>query len=141
MGLGPEVAHHKKKKLLTEINMVPFIDIVLVLLIIFMILSPFLAQSKIPVNLPQVTTERPADVDSPLKIQVTREGDFHLEGRRILRNSIEEELRKALAANPARPVLIEADRDVSFKHVVLALDAAEACKAAKVGVAVLAPTS
>ena len=125
----------RRKRMITEINMVPFIDIVLVLLIIFMILSPFLAQSQIPVNLPRAATTRPGDDENPLRLRITRDGDYYLGDRRILRDDLPAKL--AETAQPGRAVLIEADRDVSFKNVVLALDAAQKLKSVKVGVAVL----
>lgn len=128
---------HKKKRLITEINMVPFIDVVLVLLIIFMILSPFIAQSQIPVNLPRAAGT-PGDDDAPLKLKITRDGDYYVGDRRVLRNNLAETLADTVLKGQRRAVLIEADRDVSFKNVVLALDAAQKLKAVKVGVAVLA---
>lgn len=128
---------HKKKRLITEINMVPFIDVVLVLLIIFMILSPFIGQSQIPVNLPRAATSAAGDDDTPLRLKITRDGDYYVGDARVLRNDLEPRLAAALAKSARRAVLIEADRDVGFKNVVLALDAAQKLKAAKVGVAVL----
>lgn len=127
---------HKKKRLITEINMVPFIDIVLVLLIIFMILSPFIAQSQIPVNLPRAAGQ-PGEDDAPLKVKITKDGDYYLGDQRVLRNDFAKKLEQAVSGNVRRAVLIEADRDVSFKNVVLALDAAQKLKSIKVGVAVL----
>jgi biopolymer transport protein ExbD len=109
---------HKKKRLITEINMVPFIDVVLVLLIIFMILSPFIAQSQIPVNLPRAAGQ-PGDDDTPLKLKITRDGDYYVGDQRVLRNNLAEKLAQAVALKSQRAVLIEADRDVSFKNVVL----------------------
>ena len=128
---------HKKKRLITEINMVPFIDVVLVLLIIFMILSPFIGQSQIPVTLPRAASTAPGDDDNPLRLRITKDGDYYLGEFRVLRNDLEDKLGRALENNPRRAVLIEADRDVSFKNVILALDATQKLKAAKVGVAVL----
>ncbi|MBK8575560.1 MAG: biopolymer transporter ExbD [Elusimicrobia bacterium] len=127
---------HKKKHLITEINMVPFIDVVLVLLIIFMILSPFIAQSQIPVSLPRAAGQ-PGDDDAPLKVKITKDGDYYVGDQRVLRNNLAEKLTQDIARNNRRAVLIEADRDVSFKNVVLALDAAQKLNAVKVGVAVL----
>jgi biopolymer transport protein ExbD len=132
---------HRKKTLLTEINMVPFIDIVLVLLIIFMIVSPFLSQSEMPIRLPRALSGMAVQSDEPLKVRVTKDGDYYLGARRILRNDVEAELKSALAGAPGKAVMIEADRDVGFKSVVVALDAAERVGAAKVGVAVENPSS
>jgi biopolymer transport protein ExbD len=132
--MGPSST--RRKRLITEINMVPFIDVVLVLLIIFMILSPFLSQSQIPVKLPRAESNRSLDDDTPLKVHVTRDGDYYIGGKRVLRAQVKDGLRRALAADRRRAVLIEADRDAPFKNVVVALDAAEQAEAARVGVAV-----
>ncbi len=129
--------HKKKKKLLTDINMVPFIDVVLVLLIIFMVLSPFLVQSEIPINLPKAVSHKSLENDNPIIIQITKNGDYYLQSKRILRKNIQKNLSALLSKSPEKAVLIEADRDVSFKNVVVALDASEQVKAAKVGVGVL----
>ena len=130
----------KKGALMTEINMVPFIDVVLVLLIIFMIVSPFLAQSELPIRLPRALSGRDVQSDDPLKVRVTKDGDVYLGPDRVVRTDLEARLKAALAGDAAgRAVLIEADRDVSFKDVVFALDAAERSGAAKVGVAVENP--
>ncbi len=134
----------KKKTLLTEINMVPFIDITLVLLIIFMIVSPLLVQSEMPIRLPRAISGQNVQGDDILKIRVTKDGDLYLGTERVIRTDLENRLRTALGTPkggvlPVRAVLIEADRDVSFKNVVFALDAAERVGAAKIGVAVENP--
>jgi biopolymer transport protein ExbD len=127
----------KKGALLTEINMVPFIDIVLVLLIIFMIVSPFLSQSEMPIRLPRALSGQSAP-DEPLKVRVTKDGDLYVGAERVIRTDLEARLKAALGGAD-KAVLIEADRDVSFKNVVFALDAAERVGAGKVGVAVENP--
>ena len=133
--------HHKKKKaLITEINMVPFIDVVLVLLIIFMIVSPFLTQSQIPVNLPQASVGKTPSSDNPIKVQITKDGRFFINNLGAARADFLARLRTALLQAESKTVLIEADKDVAFEDVVLALDAAEQMEAAKVGVAVRTPT-
>lgn len=128
-----------KKKILAEINMVPFIDIVLVLLIIFMVVSPFLAQSEMPIRLPRALSGQSVQGDDPLKVRVTSTGDLFLGADRVIRAELEARLKAAVTGRPGLAVLIEADRDVSFKNVVFALDAAERAGAAKVGVAVENP--
>jgi biopolymer transport protein ExbD len=125
-----------KKKLVTDINMVPFIDVVLVLLVIFMIVSPFIAQSEIKVNLPQTVKSAAVKEDAPIKVQVTERGAYYIGNKPVAKNDLIKSLNAALALNPNRAVLIEADRSVDFESVVAVLDAAEQLKAAKVGVAV-----
>lgn len=134
--MGPGSIADRRKRLFTDINMIPFIDVVLVLLIIFMILSPFLAQSQIKVNLPKASTGKAGEDEDPVKIQITRSGEFYLGRDRILRSQVLDKLRQALDKKTGRAVVIEADRDISFKTVVLAMEAAEKAEAKKVGVAV-----
>ena len=132
-----KITHHRKA-LHTEINMVPFIDIVLVLLIIFMIVSPFLAQSELPIRLPRALAGLAPQADVPVKVRVTKDGDMYVGSERTIRPNLQAKLKAAVEAG-SQAVLIEADRDVSFKHVVFALDAAERVGAPKVGVAVENP--
>jgi biopolymer transport protein ExbD len=129
---------HRRRTLHTEINMVPFIDIVLVLLIIFMIVSPFLAQSELPIRLPRALSGLATQSDTPLKIRVTKDGDMYVGAERVIRPELEQKLKAAVAAG-ATAILIEGDRDVAFKNVVFALDAAERVGAPKIGVAVENP--
>ncbi|HOW27000.1 MAG TPA: biopolymer transporter ExbD [Elusimicrobiota bacterium] len=138
----PSVTHHSKsKKLLTEINMVPFIDIVLVLLIIFMIMSPFLAQTQITINLPKAVSHDSTVDDAPIKIQVTKDGQFYLQGQRVARAKLEGSLQRSLKSNSSKTVLIEADKDVLFDHVVYVLDLTKKQEAVKVGVGVRDPSA
>ena len=65
----------KKRKLNAEINVVPYIDVMLVLLIIFMVLSPLLIQG-IEVNLPQTDTTRMATKNEPLVISIDQNGNY-----------------------------------------------------------------
>jgi biopolymer transport protein ExbD len=101
-----------------------------------MILSPFIAQSQIPVSLPRAAGQ-PGDDDTPLKVKITKDGDYYVGDQRVLRNNLAEKLSETVLKSGRRAILIEADRDVSFKNVVLALDAAQKLKSVKVGVAVL----
>jgi biopolymer transport protein ExbD len=77
----------KRKRLITEINMVPFTDVVLVLLIIFMVTTPFLFQGAFKVELPKVTAPNPSLPESAI-LSVAPGGRLALDGRELrLRNS------------------------------------------------------
>ena len=85
----------KRKKLQAEINVVPYIDVMLVLLIIFMVLSPLLIQG-IEVNLPQTDTTKMSVQNEPLVISIDSKGNYYLNlGDESLAISIEELKRKA----------------------------------------------
>ena len=85
----------KRKKLHAEINVVPYIDVMLVLLIIFMVLSPLLIQG-IEVNLPQTDTTKMTIQNEPLVISIDATGNYYLNlGDENLPISLEELKRKA----------------------------------------------
>ena len=67
----------KRKKLNAEINVVPYIDVMLVLLIIFMVLSPLLIQG-IEVNLPKTDTTKMSISSEPLVISIDRQGEYYI---------------------------------------------------------------
>ena len=107
----------KRKKLQAEINVVPYIDVMLVLLIIFMVLSPLLIQG-IEVNLPQTDTTKMSVQNEPLVISIDSKGNYYLNlGDESLAISIEELKRKAQViyqANADIEVVFQSDEAVSF---------------------------
>lgn len=117
--------------------MIPFIDVALVLLIIFMIMTPFLVRSQLKLNLP---TARAATEDlqrqRPLQVQVDKQGVAYLEGQPVPSDLLMARLRQALTDPKHQPVVIEADRDVPFQHVVTVMDAAKTLGATKLAVTV-----
>ncbi len=128
-------SHNGKYRIMAEINMIPFIDIALVLLIIFMVLTPFLVKSQIKINLPKAkTTDAPPPQQLTLTVQLDREGMIFLEGQPVPLNALEEQLRELIGASQEQAMLIEADRDVSFQHVVAVLDTAKRIGITKLGI-------
>ena len=116
--------------------MIPFIDVSLVLLIIFMIMTPFLVKEQIKINLPTTKTSTPVESQELVQIDVPRDGDIRVDGVSVKDDEVEEALRKSLKDPENQPVVIAADRDVSFEKVVVAMDAAKTCGAKKMGVSV-----
>src|SRR5258708_36103676 len=78
-----QAGHREKFPLMSEINMIPLIDVSLVLLIIFMVVTPFLVSSQIKINLPKAVSGIPADAE-PVKIQVTKERNFYIDRQIVL---------------------------------------------------------
>ncbi len=126
-----------KFALMAEINMVPLIDVALVLLIIFMVVTPFLVKQEIKINLPKAVSSQQAD-DEPIKILINARKTYYLDGKAVLEKDLAQLLRQQLASNAARPVLIEADAAVPFQYIVSAMDQAKIANAQKMGVAVTA---
>lgn len=129
---------HKRHGPIAEINMIPLIDVALVLLIIFMVMTPFLVQQQIRVNLPHSVSAAEAP-DRPLVITVQREGEMSLNGKAVSASMLESALQAALSANRDRPVMIQADRDLALQKVVSIMDVAKRLHVAKLGISVEQP--
>jgi biopolymer transport protein TolR len=127
-----------------EINVVPYIDVMLVLLIIFMVTAPMLSQG-VKVDLPKAAAEPlPADKE-PMVLSIDREGSMYLnigdpqlalEPDRVL-----EVASAALRREPERPVVVKADRTVEYGRVVEGMALLQQAGAKKVGFATESPTS
>ena len=117
----------QKRKLMGEINVVPYIDVMLVLLVIFMVTAPLLTQG-IEVELPQAAAEpiESATVETPLVLSVDRDGNLYLdagdnEDEPMSSKEIVTRVGVVLEANPNVPVLVKADRSVEYGYVVGAM--------------------
>jgi len=105
---------------LSEINVTPFIDVMLVLLVIFMITAP-LMQSGIGVNLPQAETQS-APAEEGLTITITKDRFIHMEGAVININLLEQKLRGYFAGKQKKIVFIQADEAINYGFFVDTLD-------------------
>lgn len=119
---------HKRRKPIAEINVVPYIDVTLVLLIIFMITAP-LVQTGVDVDLPQADTA-PVEQknDPPVIISVDKQGQFYIDiGGRDDESVDADVLLVRVAAvlrnKPETQVYIRGDRDVEYGKVVTVMAA------------------
>ena len=125
-----------KYEVMAEINMIPFIDVALPPLIIFMIMTPFLVKEQIKINLPK-TKAANTTVDSslkPVQINVTREGQIYVNGEAVTEEQVYATVKQSLSDPATQPVVIAADKDVAFEKVVIAMDAAKRCGAKQLGI-------
>ena len=127
----------KKKKLNAEINVVPYIDVMLVLLIIFMVLSPLLIQG-VEVNLPQTDTTKMSVQNEPLVVSINKNGEYFINiGEEQLPIDLDELKRKSLiifSANPDIDVVFKGDKNVSFDSVAKAMAAVQSVGIEKIGI-------
>ena len=127
----------KKRKLQAEINVVPYIDVMLVLLIIFMILSPLLIQG-IDVNLPKTDTTKMTVQNEPLVISINNSGEYFLNiGVETLSIDLEELKRKSSVifnANPKIEVIFQSDKNVKFDYVAKAMASVQSTGITKIGI-------
>ena len=129
----------KKRKLMGEINVVPYIDVMLVLLIIFMVTAPMLTQG-ITVDLPKAGSEPIADTSDspPIVVSVDAVGNLYInfgddEDKPTSGDEIIRRTRILLERNPATQVLVKADRAVPYGNVVGAMVILQRAGASRVG--------
>ena len=128
---------NRGRRLMGEINVVPYIDVMLVLLVIFMVTAPMLSQG-IKVELPRAAAEpiEPDDLE-PLVLSIDRDGRLYLNlGDADAAQAPERILEIASAAlrrEPERPVLVKADTAVAYGRVVEGMVLLQRSGAKKVG--------
>ncbi len=126
------------RRLMGEINVVPYIDVMLVLLIIFMITAPLMTQG-VKVNLPHAAAKTlSTGRQSPVVLSVTRGGELYITvGRTTLgptdASTIESHVQTALQTDPNRSVMIRADTAVPYGKIVQAMLILQNAGARKVG--------
>jgi biopolymer transport protein ExbD len=124
----------RSQRLVAEINITPFTDVILVLLIIFMITTPLFLQSGIKVNLPKVT-KSPMQMEKQLVLTVTKDGQYFLNDKRVYLATLAQELKAQFVAREDRLLVIKADRDVLHGTVVKVMDIAKQSGADKLAIA------
>lgn len=131
----------RKRKLMAEINVVPYIDVMLVLLIIFMITAPLLTQG-ITVELPKAAAE-PLDPElmrdnEPLVLSIDRDGNLYLnigddEEAPIDEPTVVARAAAVLRRNAQTPILVKADQAVSYGRVVTGMVLLQQAGAERIG--------
>jgi biopolymer transport protein ExbD len=128
--------HTVKSGIIAEINMIPLIDVSLIILIIFMVITPFLVQSQIQVNLPKAATGTKGGEENVLKVQLGADGSMAVDGKPVRLQTLEKELILRFGKSYKKTVLVEADKSVPVERVVAVFDAAKKLGAGKIGIAV-----
>jgi len=104
---------------IADINMTPFVDIVLVILVIFMVTATFVTQGKIPLNLPKATQQDLSKDDiKPITISLSAEGAFYYNDEAMSLEAIETHI--AQLQNPK--IMIRSDAKTPFEFVVQIID-------------------
>jgi biopolymer transport protein TolR len=127
----------KRIRLMSQINVVPYIDVMLVLLVIFMVTAPLINTSMI--DLPSVGRSRQPPA-APLEVVITKDKKLFLRDRDrggalipLSREGLVKEVKSRQARNREQPVVIAADQDVVYKEVLEVMDLLQENGVAKVG--------
>jgi biopolymer transport protein TolR len=105
---------------LAEINIIPLVDVVLVLLLIFMLTAPMMYRG-IDVNLPRAAA-KPTAVEERMVLTVTKERALYLNDRRITPAGLEDALRDAFRSRTDKTLYLKADAGLSYGAVIEAMD-------------------
>ena len=106
---------------ITDINITPFVDVVLVLLVIFIVTAPLLFKQVIDVKLPQAATSEQTALDT-LGLAVTATGELLLNGATVTAAQVKDYAHQAVQKNKNVQVIIAADRESAHKYVIKAID-------------------
>jgi len=107
---------------MTDINITPFTDVVLVLLIVFMVATPALYESNLKVELPRGTTPT-EDINRDVVITIDAAGEIYLDNRRIQLEDIGAAMLELSAVEQDIRVIVNGDRNVKYDAVIDVMDA------------------
>jgi biopolymer transport protein ExbD len=120
----------KRGRISSEINITPFTDVVLVLLVIFMITTPLLVQTGIQVKLPKVA-QAETDESENITVMINSSGEIFLNGKKTDPENLKSNLTAQLANKPDQTVIVKADKEAKYDFVVNVIDIAKQSGAKK----------
>ena len=128
---------HKKRKLVAEINVIPYVDVTFVLLVVFMVTAPLLMQG-VQVNLPAVDSAPIKSNDNdPFIVSIKNDGSYWIdqrwENQNKNLNEIKQIIEKILSQSPEKQILIWGDEKVDYGSVVLLMSELQKVGATSVG--------
>ncbi|MBD2859802.1 protein TolR [Spongiibacter sp. KMU-158] len=134
------MSRRNRRKPMSDINVVPYIDVMLVLLIVFMVTAPLLVQG-VQVDLPEARTEPvPQKDDDPIVVSVDKQGRYYLslgdpqkQGEPIALEEIGDKLSKILRRKPKTPIMVRGDTAVDYGRVVQAMAVLQQAGAQSIG--------
>ncbi len=125
-GRGKRRRSHAKRKPMAEINVTPFVDVMLVLLIIFMVAAPLLTVG-VPIKLPKTAASAlDTEAEEPLTIAIAADGTLVLQNTQIDRNTLVPKLQAIAAERKSRKVFLRADGAVPYAQVMQIMGALNA---------------
>lgn len=102
---------------MSEINVTPFVDVMLVLLIIFMVTAPMIT-AGIPVELPTTKASALSEKGEPVNLTLTKNGDLYLQDTAIDLDTLVQKLKAITAANPDTQIFIRGHKDLPYGDIM-----------------------
>ena len=129
--MGP-IRRNGRRGLVSEINVTPLVDVMLVLLIIFMITAPMMTQG-LNIDLPETTSKSLRQEEKPIVVTIDKEGEISINNIPQVRALMVQELKKSYAANKDQPIFLRADKNVPYGHVITVMADIKAVGFDKIG--------
>ena len=108
-------------RLMSDINVTPFVDVMLVLLIIFMVTAPMMTQG-LEVELPETTAKALRQKEEPLMVMLNKEGEIYLGKIKVNSSLLGQQLGAMSDEEKKRPIYLRADKNVAYGDVVDIMD-------------------
>jgi biopolymer transport protein TolR len=108
---------NKKRSTISDINITPFVDILLVLLIIFMVCAPMMS-SGIKINLPKGSQDPISESNTPISISIKHDGSIYLQDKIIKINQLNNNLSKLTTNNFDTKIFVRADKSIDYGKVM-----------------------
>src|SRR4051812_40159318 len=102
---------------IVEINVIPLVDIILVVLIIFMVAAPLVMQPKIDISLPKASSAKDEKDKVPLRVVLGKKGELYINNKPVTAEGLTEESRRLVAGNTETAALLVADKDATLEMV------------------------
>ena len=113
---------YNTENLITEINITPFTDVILVLLIIFMVTAPLIVQNGIEIKLPEASSKTGIEGPKQVYITITGEGIVYLDNKILTNKELKNKIEKFLIKDRDLSVVVAADQACRFQEVVGVID-------------------
>jgi biopolymer transport protein ExbD len=117
----------------SEINITPLVDVMLVLLVAFIVTAPLMTNA-VKVNLPKTVATAAPDAKKPVSVSIDSESKVYLDKKEVSIEALAAELKSALSSNPDLTLHLQADQEVPYKSVAKAMAAIEHAGVTKLAV-------
>ena len=129
------IKRREKERLISEINVTPLTDVMLVLLVIFMVTTPFIVQGNIKINLPSAQSPSDESVDKSIVVGITAEGKVYLNGAEVADDAaLSAGIKNAIAKTGNTTVIIEGDKMAFHGEMVKIMGIAKEAGAGKLAI-------